>query len=69
MDAEVERRQAIVELLSIPDAPSLRRGHRLTLPGKPDRHQLVPFLAAAFVQQKLLELHERESASAIAISH
>ena len=69
LDADIERRQAIVELLSIPDAPSLRRGHRLILPGKPDRHQLVPSLAAAFVQQKLLELHEREAAPAIAISY
>ena len=69
MNAELERRQAIVDLLSIPDAPHLRRSHRLTLPGKPDRHRLVPVLAAAFVQQKLLELREGEAARATAVSH
>jgi hypothetical protein len=60
MTADIERRQAIVDLLSIPDPAPLRRGHRFVLPGKPDRHQQLPLLAAAFVQQKLLELRERE---------
>jgi hypothetical protein len=61
MTADIERRMAIVELLSIPDPAPLRRGHRLVLPGKPDRHRQLPWLAAAFVQQKLLELREREA--------
>lgn len=68
MNADLERRQAIVELLSIPDAPTLRRGHRLVLPGRPDRHQLLPFLAAAFVQRKLLEFHERDTVPTSATS-
>jgi hypothetical protein len=66
MTADIERRQAIVDLLSIPDSAHLRRGHRLVLPGKPDRHQQLPLLAAAFVQQKLLELGEREAYRTIA---
>ena len=69
MNADLERRQAIVELLSMPDPPRLHRSHRLILSGKPDRHQLVPVLTAAFVQQKLLELHERETAPALDIAH
>jgi hypothetical protein len=58
---DIERRQAIVELLSMPDSPDLHRSHRLTVEGRPDRHQLVPQLAAAFVQARLLDLREREA--------
>ena len=56
MCSELERRQAIIDLLSIPDSPDLHRGHRLTLEGRKDRYHLVPNLAAAFVQSKLLEM-------------
>ena len=60
MQLDVERRLAIAELLAQPDPPELgRRTHRLRLEGKPDRFDLVPQLAAAFVQRKLLFLHER----------
>jgi hypothetical protein len=59
MYSDMERRQAIIELLARPDAPDIHRGHRLTLEGRADRHQLVRDLAAAFVQTKLLEMHDR----------
>lgn len=62
MQPDTERRQAICELLSLPDAPDLRRGHRRTLEGTPVRFQLVPQLTAAFIQAKLLELRERHLA-------
>ena len=61
MQLDVERRVAIAELLSHPDPPELRRGHRIRLEGRPDRFDLVPLLAAAFVQAKLLALHERRA--------
>jgi hypothetical protein len=61
MQPDIERRQAIAELLSLPDGPGLHRSHRLTVEGKPDRHQMLPYLAAAFVQARLLELGEREA--------
>ena len=56
---DIERRLALVELLAQPDPPELRRGYRLRLAGSPDRYALVPRLTAAFVQAKLLALHER----------
>jgi hypothetical protein len=59
MQYDLERRQAVCELLAMPDAPELRRGHRPVLAGKPDRYQQVSQLAAAFIQAKLLELRER----------
>jgi hypothetical protein len=62
MEADIERRQAIYELLAQPDPPDLHRGFTKRLEGKPDRHRLLPHLAATFVQAKLLELHEREAA-------
>ena len=59
---DVERRLAIADLLAQPDPPDLgRRAHRVRVEGKPERFNLVPVLAAAFVQQKLLTLHERRS--------
>jgi hypothetical protein len=62
MQLDVERRLAIADLLAQPDPPELgRRGHRMRVEGKPERFDLVPVLAAAFVQQKLLSLHERRS--------
>lgn len=62
MQPDIERRQAICELLSLPDAPDLRRGHRRILEGRPNRYQLVPQLTAMFIQAKLLELRERHVA-------
>ena len=62
MHLDIERRLAIADLLAQPDPPDLaRRTHRLRLEGKPDRFEMVPLLAAAFVQQKLLFLHERRA--------
>jgi hypothetical protein len=58
-DADLSRRQALYELLAIPDPPDIHRGHVLRFQGKPERHRLLPQLAAAFVQAKLLEIHER----------
>jgi hypothetical protein len=48
--ADLERRQALITLLSIPDTPDLRRGHHLTMEGRPDRHLIVAELAANFIQ-------------------
>lgn len=57
----IERQHAIIELLDQPDDPDLHRGHRLTVEGRADRYRLVPYFVSAFVQAKLLELHERET--------
>lgn len=57
--SDTDRRQALVDLLSLPDSPDLHRGHRLTVEGRSDRYQLLPYLAASFVQAKLVELCER----------
>ena len=62
MQRDIERRQALCQLLSLPDAPDLRRGHRRMLEGTPDRYRLVPQVTAAFIQAKLLELRERHVA-------
>jgi hypothetical protein len=58
VESNIARRLALYELLTTPDPPDLHRGHVQTLEGKPDRHQLVPRLAAAFVQAKLLEMRQ-----------
>jgi hypothetical protein len=58
-ESEIERRQALIALLSLPDSPDLRRGHRLTFEGRADRHQILPHLAATFIQQHLVDLDER----------
>ena len=58
---DMERRLAIAALLAQPDPPELRRSHRLTLAGKPERFELVPQLSVVFVQAKLLALHERRA--------
>ena len=67
MRMDMERRQALAQLLAQPDDPDLQRGHRVLLDGRPDRHEMVPYLAAAYVQSKLLELREREVALCPAI--
>jgi hypothetical protein len=59
MQPDIERRQAIIDLLAKPDSPDIHRGHRLTIEGRSDRYSLVRELAAVFVQTKLLEMHER----------
>lgn len=59
MDSNISRRVALYELLSMPDPPELHRGSVLRLPGKPDRHELLPALAAAFARVKVLEFRQR----------
>lgn len=62
MQLDIERRLAIADLLAQPDPTDLGpRRTRLCLEGKPDRFDLLPLLAAAFVQQRMLELHERRA--------
>jgi hypothetical protein len=61
MQVNIERQQAIIDLLSLPDTPDLHRSHRLTVEGRQDRYQMLPHLAAVFVQAKLLDLQEREA--------
>lgn len=58
-EQDIERRQALCELLSLPDPPYLRRGFIMRLEGTPNRHQLLQHVTAAFVQSKLLAQHER----------
>lgn len=55
------RRHALTQLLSLPDPPEMHRGNVVRLEGKPDRHDLLPLLAAAFVRQKLIEFRMRPS--------
>jgi hypothetical protein len=59
MDSDLIRRQALYELMAVPDPPDLRRGFIRVLDGKPDRHAQLPLLAAKFVQARLLEIRER----------
>lgn len=59
MDTDIMRRRALEQLLSLPDPPDIHRGNIARLEGKPDRHDLLPMLAAAFVRQKLMELRSR----------
>jgi hypothetical protein len=70
MQLDIERCLAISELLAQPDPPEMhRRAHRRTQAGKPDRFDLVPLLSAAFVQNKLLALHERAGEKHAAVIH
>ena len=59
MDSDITRRLALFELLAKPDPPDLHRGFVARLEGKPDRHELLPLLAAAFAEQKLMEIRRR----------
>lgn len=59
MDSDITRRLALFELLEQPDPPDLHRGFVVRLDGKPDRHNQVPMLAAAFAQEKLQEMRRR----------
>ncbi len=60
MDSDINRRVALYELLAMPDPPDLHRGNVPRLEGKPDRHELLPALAAAFARGKLLEFRQRK---------
>jgi len=47
--------------MSLPDSPDLSlRRHRVTVEGRSDRFQTLPYLASSFVQSKLIESAERE---------
>ena len=56
MDTDISRRLALYELLAKPDPPEMHRGFVVLLEGKPNRYDVLPALAAAFVREKLLEL-------------
>jgi hypothetical protein len=55
MTPDLTRINAFSRLLAEPDPPELKRGSSLRLEGCPERFKLVPLLAAAFQQQRLLE--------------
>ena len=56
----VERLEAMTALLAQSDeTDALRRHHKVT-EGRPDRFTMLPGLAAAYVQSRLLALRERE---------
>jgi hypothetical protein len=55
MTPDLTRVNAFTRLLAKPDPPELRRGSSLRLEGSPERFKMVPLLAAAFRQQRLLE--------------
>jgi len=59
MDSNIARRLALYELLSMPDPPDIHRGNTFRLEGKPNRHEWLPLLAAAFVREKLQEIRSR----------
>jgi hypothetical protein len=61
LESEIEKRQALIALLSLPDSPDLRRGHRLTFEGRADRYRMLPHLTATFIQYHMVELEERGS--------
>ena len=58
LDHQLRRRQALVELLSLPDSPDLRRGHHLTVEGRPNRHEVVAELASIFIQRHKVDQEE-----------
>jgi hypothetical protein len=60
MKLELERRQALIELMEISDEFDKLRKNRMTLPGAPDRFTtLIPHVTSAFVQGRLLEIEHR----------
>ncbi len=59
MDFNIARRVALYQLLALPDPPELHRGNTRLVDGKPDRHNMLPLLAAAFARGKMLEFRLR----------
>jgi hypothetical protein len=60
MRFELERRQALMELMETTDEFDKLRTHRVTFEGDPDRFAtLIPHVTSAFVQGRLLELEHR----------
>ena len=57
---ELERRQALMELMETTDEFDKLRRNRVIFPGDPDRFStLIPHVMSAFVQGRLLELEHR----------
>ncbi len=60
MRLELERRQALIELMETTDEFDKLRVNRITVEGAPDRFStLVPHLTSVFVQGRLLEFEDR----------
>jgi len=60
MRFELERRQALMELMEIRDEFDNLRRNRMIFEGDPDRFvTLIPHVTSAFVQGRLLELEHR----------
>ena len=57
--SDIERRQALVELLAKSDPIDAHRRHRRVFEGREDRYRLLPYLAGAYVQTRLVEWRER----------
>lgn len=54
---DAERRQAICDLLLLPDPPDIDglRGNRITAEGRENRFQQLGYLCSSFIQAKLME--------------
>jgi len=60
MKLDLERRQALMELMETTDEFDNLRRNRVTFQGDPDRFAtLIPHVTSAFVQGRLLELEHR----------
>jgi len=61
MRLELERRQALMELMEITDEFDKLRRNRVIFPGHPDRFTtLIPHVTSVFVQGRLLEFEHRD---------
>ena len=60
MKLELERRQALIDLMEMTDEFDNLRRNRVIFPGDPDRFTiLIPHVMSAFVQGRLLEIEHR----------
>lgn len=66
MDFNIDRRVALHQLLALPDPPEMHRGNTHVMDGKPDRHEMLPFLAAAFARGKMIEFRLKRI---VAVAH
>ncbi len=67
MEPNITRWLAFNQLLALPDPPGMRRSHIVRLEGKPDRHNQLPELAAAFVREKLIEIRQKTLRPAVPV--
>ena len=58
LEIDSEKRQALIDLLALPDAPDLHRGHHQTVEGRADRYEMLHDLAANFVQWHHIQREE-----------